>query len=48
MSAFHLLVDEETTMVSKIAAQDAPAYRGSHFGGTYPFATYELEVGFRF
>ncbi|MBW2941995.1 TonB-dependent receptor [Zhongshania aquimaris] len=29
-------------------AQDAPAFRGTHFGGAYPAATFELEVGFRF
>ncbi|HCS28956.1 MAG TPA: hypothetical protein DIW43_15970 [Spongiibacteraceae bacterium] len=29
-------------------AQDAPAFRGSHFGGAYPDASYELELGLRF
>ncbi len=29
-------------------AQDTPAFRGSHFGGAYPDASYELELGLRF
>ena len=29
-------------------AQDTPAFRGSHFGGAYPPASYELELGLRF
>jgi iron complex outermembrane recepter protein len=28
--------------------QDAPAFRGTHFGGAYPAASYELELGLRF
>lgn len=43
-----LFGDNVTNHESLAAAQDAPAYRGTHFGGTYPFATYELEVGFHF
>ncbi|MFA5941580.1 MAG: TonB-dependent receptor [Sinimarinibacterium sp.] len=43
-----LFGDNVSNQESLAAAQDAPAYRGSHFGGAYPFAIYELEVGFHF
>jgi len=33
---------------SLAGAQDAPAFRGTHFGGAYPTATWELEVGYEF
>jgi iron complex outermembrane receptor protein len=30
------------------AAQDSPGFRGTHFGGAYLDATYEVELGYRF
>lgn len=43
-----LFGDNVTSRESLAGAQDAPAYRGTHFGGVFPEALYELEVGFRF
>ena len=43
-----LFGDNVTHHESLAGAQDAPAYRGTHFGGAYPDASYELELGFRF
>ncbi len=31
-----------------LAAEDAPGFRGTHFGGAYPGASYELQLGLRF
>lgn len=43
-----LFGDNITNREYLAGAQDAPAFRGSHFGGAYPPASYELELGFRF
>lgn len=43
-----LFGDNVTGHESLAGAQDAPAYRGTHFGGAFPGPTYELEVGYRF
>jgi len=40
--------DNISNTKSLAGAQDAPAFRGTHFGGAYPAASYELELGFRF
>ena len=33
---------------SLAGAQDTPGFRGTHFGGAYPQASYELEIGLSF
>lgn len=47
---WHVMVfgDNVTDRQSLAGAQDAPAFRGTHFGGAYPAASYELELGYRF
>ena len=48
--SWHIMVfgDNITNREYLAGAQDAPAFRGSHFGGAYPEASYELELGLRF
>ncbi len=43
-----LFGDNVTGHESLAGAQDAPAYRGTHFGGAFPGPSYELEVGYSF
>lgn len=43
-----LFGDNVTSRESLAAAQDSPGLRGTHFGGVYPSASYEIELGFRF
>lgn len=43
-----LFGDNVTSHESLAAAQDSPGFRGTHFGGVYPSASYEVELGFRF
>lgn len=43
-----LFGDNVTSHESLAAAQDTPGFRGTHFGGVYPSASYEVELGFRF
>jgi outer membrane receptor protein involved in Fe transport len=40
--------DNITNTKSLAGAQDAPGFRGTHFGGAFPAASYELELGMRF
>ncbi|MBD2860115.1 TonB-dependent receptor [Spongiibacter sp. KMU-158] len=48
--SWHLMLfgDNITNHEYLAGAQDAPAFRGTHFGGAYPAVSYELELGFRF
>lgn len=48
--SWHITVfgDNVTSRESLAAAQDSPGFRGTHFGGVYPSASYEVELGFRF
>jgi iron complex outermembrane receptor protein len=43
-----LFGDNVTGRKSLAAAQDTPGFRGTHFGGAYLDATYEIELGYRF
>lgn len=43
-----LFGDNVTGRESLAAAQDTPGFRGTHFGGAYVDATYEVELGYRF
>ena len=43
-----LFGDNVTGRQSLAAAQDSPGFRGTHFGGAYLDATYEIELGYRF
>ncbi|MDD3765418.1 MAG: TonB-dependent receptor [Nevskiales bacterium] len=43
-----LFGDNVTGHRSLAAAQDTPGFRGTHFGGAYVDATYEVELGYRF
>lgn len=43
-----LFGDNVSGRQSLAAAQDSPGFRGTHFGGTYLDATYEIELGYRF
>ena len=43
-----LFGDNVTSREALAGAQDAPGFRGTHFGGAFPAATYELELGFNF
>lgn len=47
---WHITVfgDNITSHESLVAAQDSPGLRGTHFGGAYPGASYEVELGVRF
>ncbi len=48
--SWHLTLfgDNVTSHESLAAAQDSPGFRGTHFGGVYPSASYSLEFGYRF
>ncbi|HSW12088.1 MAG TPA: TonB-dependent receptor [Solimonas sp.] len=43
-----LFGDNVSSLESLAAAQDSPGFRGTHFGGAFPSASYELEIGYRF
>lgn len=43
-----LFGDNVTNRDYLTGAQDAPGYRGTHFGRAYPEASYELELGIKF
>jgi outer membrane receptor protein involved in Fe transport len=49
-NTWHVMLfgDNVTDSQSLAGAQDAPAFRGTHFGGAYPAVNYELELGYRF
>ncbi|MGJ8669564.1 MAG: TonB-dependent receptor [Oceanococcus sp.] len=49
-NAWHIKIfgDNISDHQSLAGGQDAPAFRGTHFGGAFPGASYELEIGFRF
>jgi len=48
--SWHLTLfgDNVSGRQSLAAAQDSPGFRGTHFGGAYLDATYEVELGYRF
>ena len=48
--SWHLTIfgDNVTSHESLAAAQDTPGFRGTHFGGAFPAASYEVELGYRF